>query len=557
VKPRSSRNRKLPLTRAHLDLPDQALAFLLRSDFAAADKIRAIQQALDGDHGTSWRAGLGEWIVRLMPVESLVPDVDSSWRPLLREAMIFVVSRLSSARLAPKVLEQLELGAAAPPEVRLIRLIAKVPGLQKVGQVLARNRNLDPSLQRELSVLENGIRDVSVGEIRAVVQRELGPQIESHEVRIESRILSEASVSAVVRFSWRNPETRRRERGVFKVRKPYVESHYAEDMRILQQLARYLARRHREGGHRLASLAETLTEIRLLLEREVDFAREQSMLLSALDLYRSIPGVRVPRLIPALSTPAITALSFENGVKVTEAVARPARLRVRIAERLAEALLAIPALARQKESIFHADPHAGNLLYDRQRGDLVILDWALTERLSRPQRRSVIMLVLMMTLRDATGAAQAIEQLRLHARSGDPTRAAMIRERVCRCLDRMPILHLPGPLDAMRLLDEIALEAVRFPGSLLMFRKAFFTLEGVLEDVAGSSVRIDTVMTRYVLNHWLDSSATLVSLLSARDWAALQWSALTAGSRLGAKLLLGPWTWLPGLIPRFEAPESI
>jgi len=536
-------------------MPDQALAFLLRSDIAADEKIRAIQQALDGDHASSWRAELGKWIVRLVPVESLVPEVYSSWQPLVREAMIFVVSRLSSARLAPKVLQQLELGAAAP-EVRLLRLIAKVPGLQKVGQVLARNRNLDPSLQRELSALENGICDVSAGEIRAVIARQLQPQIESHDVRIAPRILSEASVSAVVRFSWRNPETRRRERGVFKVRKPYVETHYAEDMRILQQLARYLARRHREGGDRLASLAETLTEIRLLLEREVDFAREQSMLSNALDLYRSIPGVRVPKLIPVLSTPTITALSFENGVKVTEAVARPASLRVCVAERLAEALLAVPALAREKESIFHADPHAGNLLYDRQRGDLVILDWALTERLSRPQRRNVIMLVLMMALRDAEGGTQAIEQLRLHGRARDSSQTGMIRERVRRCLDRMPILHLPGPLDAMRLLDEIALEGVRFPGALLMFRKAFFTPEGVLEDVAGSSVRIDAVMTRYALNHWLDSSATLVSLLSARDWAALQWSGLTAGSRLGAKLLFGPWTWLPGLIPRVQAPES-
>jgi ubiquinone biosynthesis protein len=370
---------------------------------------------------------------------------------------------------------------------------------------------------------------------------------------VDSRMLSEARVSAVVRFSWRNPETRRRERGVFKVQKPYVKNYYAEDMKILQQLARYLARRHREGGHRLASLAETLTEIRLLLEHEVDFHREQSMLLNVLGAYRSIPGVRVPRLIQPLSTTIITALSYENGVKVTEAFARPVKLRVRVAERLAEALLAVPALARQKESIFHADPHAGNVLYDKRSGDLVILDWALTERLTRLQRKHVIMLVLMMTLRDADGVAEAIEELRLHGGGDDSAQAGMIREHIRRCLDRMPLLHLPGPMDAMRLLDEIALEGVRFPGALLMFRKAFFTLEGVLEDIAGSSVRIDTVMTRYVVSHWLDSSATLLSLLSARDWTALNWSALTLGSRVGARALLRPWRWLPGLVRQAAA----
>jgi ubiquinone biosynthesis protein len=525
----------------------EALEYFLRGLETTAERISAVEGALRSEDGKFWREELGKWTVRVVPVELLVPEVYRQWRPLVREAMLFVVSRLSVDRLAPKVVEQVELPPETPPEVRLLRFIAKVPGLQKIGQVLARNRNLDPRLRRALSELENGISDVSLDEIRAVILRDLGPQIQTYAVQLDAVKLSEASVSAVVGFTWRNPESHRRERGVFKVLKPYIPGCYAEDMRILQQLARHLARKHRAGGVHLAGVAETLTEIRLLLEHEVDFHREQTLLLDALGAYRAVPGVRVAQLIQPLSTATLTALTHEKGVKVTSALACPAPLRVHMAERLAEALIAVPALAKGKDSIFHADPHAGNLLYDQRRRELVILDWALTERLTRSQRQSMLMLVLMMILRDADGMVNAVERLRHGLAPHDAEQARIIRERVTGLLERLPLFQIPGAMEAMRLLDEIALEGVRFPAALLMFRKAFFTLEGVLEDIAGSGVRVDSVIARYALTHWIETSATLISLLSLRNAITIDWSALTFVSRLFTQAFFRPWRWLPGL----------
>jgi ubiquinone biosynthesis protein len=431
--------------------------------------------------------------------------------------------------------------ADTPPEVRLLRFIAKVPGLQKIGQVLARNRNLDPKIGRALAELENGISDVSFSEIRAIIRQEIGPQIETYAVQLDSAVLSEASVSAVVGFTWRNPESRRRERGVFKVLKPHIPGCYAEDMKILQQLAEYLARKYRGEGVRLAGVAETLTEIRLLLEREVDFPGEQATLLNALRPYRSIPGVRVPRLIQSLSTATVTALTREKGVKVTETAACPKKLRGRVAERLAETLMAVPALSREEGMIFHADPHAGNLLYDQRRGELVILDWALTGRLTLHQRRCVFMLVLMTMLRDTDGMTGAIERLRLRGATDDRQRTTIIRQCVSRLLDGLPLFRLPGPMDAMRLLDEIALNGIRFPAGLLMFRKAWFTLDGVLEDTSKSSVKMDSAIARYALEHWAYTGAALLSLLSPSDWVALDWSTLTLTSRLSVQALSRSW----------------
>ena len=541
--------------RIHIgDIPlQQALSPFLTGLDTLEEKIGAVESALTGEAGKFWREELGKWTVRMVPAELLVPEVHGHWRPLVHDAMLFVVSRLSASRLAPKIVEQIALPPDTPPEVRLLRFIAKVPGLQKIGQVLARNRNLDPRVRRALIKLENGISDMSIAEMQAIICEQLDSQIKAYGIEVEPVILSEASVSAVVGFTWRNPETGRRERGVFKILKPHIPSCYAEDMKILGQLARHLARKHKTKGTRLGGLAETLTEIRLLLEHEVDFRREQATLAGALNRYRSIPGVRVPRLIPLLSTPTITALTLERGKKVTEVRVRPAELRARVAERLAEALIAAPAFSLDKDSMFHADPHAGNVLYDRRRDELVILDWALTERLTREQRKSIVLMVMMMVLRDADGLVSAIAKLCQVRSAYEREEMRIIRAHVEGRLNELTLTQIPGPVDAMELLDEIAFEGIRFPAALLMFRKAFFTLDGVLEDIAGTEVRLDRVMARYALAHWQDVLGSLLTLFSLRDWITLDWSALTLSSRLLTSELQRRLRVLAGLTPVADA----
>ncbi len=534
-----------------IDVPPEQLQLALAAFLARypsrSERIEAAQAALAGSSGRAWRKGLGRWATWLVPVEELVPEAYRYWRPLVRDAMEFVVSRLSPARLAPKIVEQIELPPDLPSEERLLRLIEKVPGLQKIGQVLARNRNFDPRFRRALARLENGIADVGFPQIRAIISRELGPQMKTYRVKLGTRILSEASVSAVVPFTWRNPATRRRERGVFKVLKPHIPGCYAEDMRILQKLAGFLARKYLRDRSRFSGVAETLTEIRRLLEHEVDFRREQKTLAAADHVYGALPGVRVPRLIEPLSTGTITALTYEDGVKVTDALRAKsaAQARAQLAERLAESLLAVPTFLRQKEAIFHGDPHAGNLLYDKKRSQLVVLDWALTEHLSRDQRRLVVLLVLGAILRDPDRIRKAIEGLRLHRSTDDRAQARLVRATVTRFLADLPLWQIPGPMDALRLLDDVAQEGIRFPSPLVMFRKAAFTLEGVVEDVAGTdTVRMDTVLARYALTHWVSAGFTLWSLLSARDWIALQWSAATFGLRYTRQTLFRPLRWI-------------
>jgi ubiquinone biosynthesis protein len=523
-----------------------ALTDFLPKDSTAAERIRTIEAGLRSPAGQSLRDAMARWIVdEIVPVERLVPEAYLKWRPPVRDAMMFVVARLSPARLAPKLLEQLELPWNTSAEERLLRLIAKVPGLQKLGQVIARNQRLRPALRNALARLENGIRDVKAEEIRTIIQQDLGPRLETHAVEIAPAILSEASVSAVVRFTWRNPDSGRRERGVFKVLKPHIPEYFAEDMDYLQGLAQYFGDRHHTYGFPADLIPDTFKKVQRVLRHEVNFVREQKTLLEAWDLYRNMPGVRVPRLIRPLCTPRITALTEEQGIKVTNAAARlPAERRRRISEQLIEALVAVPLFSAQDDAIFHGDPHAGNLLYNNRTGELIIIDWALRERLSREQRRHLALLFLMVSLRDPVGTCNEVLALSQQRILGTSPRGRMVCETVTRFLDELPVRRLPTGVDAMRLLERIAVKGIKFPGALIMLSKVMFTLDGILGDVGGPDGAMGLAIARHVAQRWISDRKAFRSPLMTRDWITLQCSALLYTSRLWLKweqALLDRW----------------
>jgi ubiquinone biosynthesis protein len=525
-----------------------ALANFLPKDAPAAEQIRAIEAGLRSPAGQAMRDAMARWIVdSIVPVTRLVPKAYEKWRPPVRDAMMFVVAHLSPARLAPKLFEQLELPTKTTAEERLLRLIAKVPGLQKLGQVIARNQHLRPALRNALARLENGIRDVRPEDVVAIIRKELGPRIEKYSVKIAPAILSEASVSAVVRFTWLDRTSGKRERGVFKVLKPHIPEYFAEDMDYLQGLAQYFADRAGNYGFPEKLLPDTFKKVRRLLRHEVNFVREQKTLLEAWSLYRSMKGIRVPRLIQPLCTSRITALTEERGIKVTNAAARlPKERRRKVAEQLIEALVAVPLLAAQEDAIFHGDPHAGNLLYNNRTGELTIIDWALRERLSRDQRRHLALLFLMVSLRDPVGTSNEVLALsQQHIRSSSP-KGQMISEFVKDFLNELPVRS--SGVDAMILLERLAMKDVKFPGPLIMLSKVMFTLDGILGDIKGSDkgTGFGFAIARHVAQHWMLHRTEFRSPLKTRDWITLQCSALLYSSRLWLK---GEQALLDRLVP--------
>lgn len=426
------------------------------------------------------RSEIVRLLLELIPIEQLVPPVYDKYRPMVADAANVILSRLGADRLRTKLIEQMMLPFESTIAERLLSLIARMPTLQKLGQIIARNRNLDPKFRKLLQKLENGIRDATYESILAKVNQELKHQIKAYKIKIGSKFLAEASVCAVVPFTWHSPSDGTRQRGVFKVIKPFINGYWTEELKILDALAQYLDQNRHRYGLPTVGFRDLLREVRELLKKEVKLPIEQERLIQAHAFYSKDEDVRIPQLLP-MNTDSVTGMEFLNGLKVTVAANRFPESRRRIAELVLDKLVLSVLFNMHDEALFHADPHAGNLFYSKETDELMLFDWGLSCTLKRSNRREIVQLLLGFILNDQNRAIKAARSLT----EGKLTHGQeVIIERkvlsIFTSLPKFPLVHLE-PLT--RLLDELILDGIRFPAELLMFRKSLFTLIGVLHDI--------------------------------------------------------------------------
>jgi ubiquinone biosynthesis protein len=171
---------------------------------------------------------------------SVVPDCYAAFRPLVADGLTSFLTHLSPARLAAVFRAQAELPADADLGRRLVLFLHACPALHKIGQVVARNRNLDPELRRHLQELESLEPHTPPDQLRPILARELAPAAEPYRVAVADRPLAEGGVAVVVPLTWSDPAAGAdapRRHGVAKLLKPGVAGLLAEDLDILGRRA--------------------------------------------------------------------------------------------------------------------------------------------------------------------------------------------------------------------------------------------------------------------------------------------------------------------------------
>src|SRR6202162_3185978 len=126
-----------------------------------------------------------------------------------------------------------------------------------------------------------------------------------------------------------------------------------------------------------------------------------------------------------------------------------------------------PLFSGLPESIFHADPHGGNLMAQTQNHAplvLVVLDWSQAGRLSAPLRHALIALCLYCVTRDEPSPEILTRLLESNRKS-----------------IRIPLPQGAGdPLHAaFEIVQQLALQGHPVPLNLLLLRKSFLTLDGI------------------------------------------------------------------------------
>ena len=474
----------------------------------------------------------------LLPLTELLPENYAQYRPLLADGLAFFLQRLSRLRQQAIVAAQIQLPISASREQRVISLFRLCPTLHKLGQVVAHDRRLSADLRQRLQELETLAPTDSLAALRPLLDREVGPVA---GLQLGQETIAEGSVAVVVPFVWQQAKDAAPQRGVFKVLRPGVQERLEEELAIWPLLGKFLEERCAHHGLPVLDYGNTLETVAHLLANEVRLDQEQEHLRQAADFYAASPDILIPRLFP-FCTRLVTAMERIDGCKVTHQDLPAAEMRQR-AERVIRALLAQPFWGSDSDeagALFHADPHAGNLLAMPD-GRLAIIDWALTTRLTKAQCEAVVQLGLGGVTLNETRACSAVAAL------GRVVDEARVRTAVGAAIQQVRAACFPGFDWMTSLLDSLAASsAVRFPQEIALFRKALLTLSGVAADVS-EQMAMDGVLVRHGATQFLQG-------LLRRPWA---WADSRAvGAHLSTADLVGLCADLPATTLRFLAGDS-
>jgi len=400
-------------------------------------------------------------IVRLLSLESWIPLARPEWHVVLRALFETFLRHFEQGELDRLLDGQREMPASVPPAARAARLAGGLTALHKVCQMLARNPALPPEARAALMPLERlpaaAIPDAALAEAVALAKR-ARPALSADAAEPK---IGRGSVADVFRFG----APGRGGAVVFKTVRADALPRIRREAAILTKMADEVAMIGTLTGPDFArTIVEALRDAARALLREIDFAGEAANLREARAFYRFNDRVRVP----AMEGPVLEGGIFMeclDGAPLMETPleAGPRRNAARV---LFRSLFLEPLFSGLPESIFHADPHAGNILA-RTRGEgevtLVLLDWSQADRLSLPLRHAIIELCL----RSITGDDAPVPVL----------------ERILEKHGKIRGIPFPREGDPLHkvfaVVEQLAVEGHRVPLSLLLMRKAFLTLDGI------------------------------------------------------------------------------
>ena len=227
--------------------------------------------------------------------------------------MLSFLDRLSDDRLLDKLVGLAMLPPNSSAGDYLLEFVAKVPSLQKMGQIIARNPDLAPEYRQTLQGLENGINTMTRDELVDFITIDVGkPALDKYQVVFADKKLAEASVGATIRASYIPAGTSARQQMIFKVVKPYVLAYLPEDLAIIDGLAEYFTVNHDFYNLGDLPLVNLFKEIRKALTNEINIVAEQKNFIRAREYYKGNNKVLIPEILP-ISNSHVTAMQFVAG----------------------------------------------------------------------------------------------------------------------------------------------------------------------------------------------------------------------------------------------------
>ncbi|MGV3487153.1 MAG: ABC1 kinase family protein [Tuberibacillus sp.] len=375
--------------------------------------------------------------------------------------------------LQKRKLEQSESPQASPRAERIRRFIEDMgPTFVKLGQLMSTRSDILPQdIISELEKLQDQVPPFSFAEAKLVIEEELKQPLEVLFASFAENPIASASIGQVHRAVLHSGEE-----VAVKVQRPGIEKIVDTDLDILEELGAVAEQRfHWVREYRLR---EMIDEFATSLRAELDYTTEARNAESFAAMFKDDDEVQIPEIYWDYTRKRVLAMSYVSGTKINqtdELLNSNIDLR-ETAERLIQTMLQQMFIA----GFFHADPHPGNILVDRD-GAIIFLDFGMVGRLSDDLRSALVSYILAMMRKSTDGMINAMEKLGIIPEETDRAKLHKEIDRLHEKYYNLPFrdIHLGQAVND--LFAVVYKFRIKLPSDVLLLGKALVTIEGVVE----------------------------------------------------------------------------
>src|SRR3989344_5378784 len=270
----------------------------------------------------------------------------------------------------------------------------------KLGQWLSSRADILPQpYLEELAKLQDDVPATPFEKVKPIIEKELGPINQKFD-SIDENAISGASLGQVYNAKINGQAV------VVKVKRPGIEKMVEEDLKVLKKILPIALKfvdpnlRFSASGM-LAQFIETIHE-------EMDYTLESSNLKKIKENIAHYDNVIVPSVYDDHSSKSVLTMEYVPGIKITNVEALDAKGIDR--QKLVIDVHKIFFTMLLRHSIFHADPHPGNISVSDD-GSLILYDYGMVGRLDNETRLRLIRLYLALVEKDPPRTVNAMADL--------------------------------------------------------------------------------------------------------------------------------------------------
>ena len=272
----------------------------------------------------------------------------------------------------------------------------------KLGQWLSSRADILPQpYLEELAKLQDNVPATPFEEVKPIIEKDLGPIDEKFD-EINPECISGASIGQVYRGSVSNQQI------VVKVKRPGIEKIVKEDLKVLKKILP-LALRFVDPNLRYSAKA-MLSQFIETIREEMDYTNESENLKKIKTAMKTSNNVIIPSVFDDCSSKNVLTMEYIPGIKVTNVQELEQKGIDR--EQLVIDVHKVFFTMLLKHSIFHADPHPGNISVTDD-GRLILYDYGMVGRINNETRFKLIRLYLALVERNPPRVVNAMNDLRM------------------------------------------------------------------------------------------------------------------------------------------------